>query len=432
MTPPCPPRHTGTIPATELLAKAARSLLEVWGAEMFRNRGTAIELLGHRLMVFNQPEAIEAILVTQAEVFAAKPAQLRKCLAPLLGEGLFIAEGAAWRARRAAAGRLATPMGEGSAAMGGVVAQWGARPAGATIEVMGAMEQVAAELLCGALFGAAGDRRAASGIARLAAAYRAKISGAGLITLLALPEPLARLRLGGDARRIHAAVRPLIERARRMPGSLVAQLAEAPGLTPAGLQEEVISLFAMGHDALAGLLASAWFLLGEVPEVEAALHAELAATLAGRAPEVADMPQLPVTRAVLMEALRLYPPVPLFIRVAGRATELAGTPVPAGTLACIAPWVLHRHAAHWAAPDEFRPERFLPGAPPPAPFTWLPFGAGPRLCPGQDMTLHMAMRLLATLAQRFRLRPLPGHRPMPRAGLTLRLAETLPMRLEHR
>ncbi|UPY37515.1 cytochrome P450 [Sediminicoccus sp. KRV36] len=434
-TPPHPPRHKGQIPVTELLAKASRSLLEVWGEEMFRNQGTVLEVLGQRLMVFNRPEAVEAVLVTQAEIFAGKPPQLRKLLGPLMEDGLFLAEGAVWRARRPATAGATGPAHFEAAIQAWAqrwAADWGGLPDGASVEVIGVMEQCAAEWLCHALFGAQEDRAAVRDIARLAAAYRAKITGGGLVTMLALPEALARLRMRGEARRIHAAVDPLIARARAVGGSIVAHLATQPGMPAEALRQEVISLFAMGHDALAGLLASAWFLLAEAPAAEAALHAELAQALAGAAPQAADLQRLPMLRAVLMEALRLYPPVPLLGRVAARATEVAGVPVPRGSLACIAPWVLHRHRARWEAPDEFRPERFLPGAPAPAPFTYLPFGHGPRHCVGEAMTLHASMILLATLAQRFRLRALPGHRPAPRAGLTLSLAARLPMRLERR
>jgi cytochrome P450 len=251
---------------------------------------------------------------------------------------------------------------------------------------------------------------------RLAHAYRAKISGAGLITLLALPEPLVRLRLGGDARRIRAVVEPLVARARQAGSGLVAALPAATAT------EEAISLFGMGHDALSGLLAATWFLLAEAPEVEAALHAELDAGTEAR----------PMTRALLRETLRLYPPVPLFGRVAARATEVAGQAVPQGSLAFIAPWLIHRHADYWEAPDEFRPARFLPGAPPPAPFTYLPFGLGPRHCVGEAFALRAAEEAIATLARRFRLSRMPGRAPVPSAGLTLSLTPRLPMRLTRR
>ncbi|MBX9749985.1 MAG: cytochrome P450 [Roseococcus sp.] len=416
-TPPFPPRHKGEIPVTELLAKASRSLLEVWGEEMFRNSGTTLEVLGQRLIIFNRPAAIEAVLVTQAESFAAKPPQLSKLLAPLMGQGLFIAEGARWRARRPLTTAAMAELADGlDAVIAAWAAQWAARPEGDTIELIGAMEQVSAEMLLRLLFGPAGDAAAAAQIMRLAHAYRAKISGAGLITLMALPDPLVRLRLGGDAKRIRAVVAPLIARARKAGSGLIAALpADAAA-------EEVISLFGMGHDALSGLLAATWFLLAEAPEVEAALHAELDSGAEDR----------PMTRAVLREALRLYPPVPLIARVAGRATQVPGMAVPQGSLAFVSPWLVHRHADHWEAPDEFRPARFLPGAPAPAPFTYLPFGLGPRGCVGEAFTLRAAEQALATLARRFRLARLPGRAPIPTAGLTLSLALRLPMRLTRR
>jgi cytochrome P450 len=419
-TPPFPPRHRGEIPVTELLAKASRSLLEVWSEEMFRGPGTMLEVLGQRLIILSRPAAIEAVLVTQADNFAAKPAQLRKLLAPLMGEGLFIAEGAGWRARRAptAAAMEGILLGL-DAVVAGWAADWARRPEGASIELIGAMEQASAELLLRLILGPAGDRAAAAEIARLARAYRAKISGAGLITLMALPEPLVRLRLQGDAKRIRAVLDPLIARARRSGEGLVAGL---PGLSPEALRQEVISLFAMGHDALSGLLAAAWFLLAMAPEVEAALHAELDA----------GGTEQPLTRGVLMEALRLYPPVPLIGRVAARATEVAGQAVPQGSIVFIAPWLMHRHATHWEAPDEFRPERFLPGAPPPAPFTYLPFGLGPRQCVGEAFTMRAAQSALASLARQFRLQAEPGRSAAPTAGLTLSLAARLPMRLTRR
>ena len=411
-TPPFPPRHRGELPVTELLARASRSLLEVWGEEMFRNSGTMLEVLGQRLIVFNRPAAIESVLVTQAEAFAAKPAQLTRLLAPLLGQGLFVAEGRAWQGRRAAVeAAMSAALDDAGEA---TATAWAARAQGATLDLVAEMERLSAGLLLRLIFGpAAGDP---AEIVRLARAYRGKISGAGLLTLMALPEPLLRLRLGGDAKRIRALVEPLLARACRARTGLAATL------PPELARDEAISLFAIGHDALAGLLVAAWFLLGQAPEVEAELHAELDA----------GAEDGPLLRAILREALRLYPPLPLIARVAGRATEVAGLPVPKGSIAFVAPWLVHRHADNWEAPDEFRPARFLPDAPPPRPFAYLPFGLGPRHCVGEAFTMRAAMLALARLARRFRLRPLPGPGVVPRAGLTLSLAERLPMRLERR
>jgi cytochrome P450 len=109
-----------------------------------------------------------------------------------------------------------------------------------------------------------------------------------------------------------------------------------------------------------------------------------------------------------------------------------GIEVPKGAVVGASPWLVHRHISHWEAPDEFRPERFLPGAPPPAKYTYLPFSLGPRVCTGQHFGLYEAMLCLATLGQRFRLRGVPGQRAYPVCRLTLRPGDTLPMVLERR
>jgi len=416
-TPPYPTRHKGEIPVTELLAKARRGLLEVWSEEMFLGPGTALDILGQRLVVLNRPEAIEAVLVTQAGDFAAKPALLRKLLAPLMGEGLFMAKAPGRRVHVQAAQAMPALLTATVEAMGGLLALWGARPPGQVLDLAGTMRGLAGEVLCRAIFG---SERAAATLTRLAADYAGKISGGGLMTMLALPETLARLRVSGEVRRIHALVDSLIE------GKA------GTGLRPMVVRDEAISLFTAGHESLAHALTAAWFLLAEAPWAEAALHAELAEALEGRVPMPEDLPRLPVTRAILCEALRLYPAFPIIARVAARQTLVAGETIPKGAIVFVVPWLVHRHQRHWEAPDEFRPERFLPEAPPAAPFSFMPFGHGPRLCPAHDVALDSAMLALATLAQRFALRSQPGHRVQPQGGLTLNLGERLPMRLEPR
>ncbi|MCA3413290.1 MAG: cytochrome P450 [Roseomonas sp.] len=93
---------------------------------------------------------------------------------------------------------------------------------------------------------------------------------------------------------------------------------------------------------------------------------------------------------------------------------------------------MHRHRTHWAEPDSFRPERFLPGAPPPARYTYLPFSLGPRVCTGALFGIYETMICLATLAQSFRLKLKPGADTMPVMRLTLRPSPRLPMFLEPR
>ena len=100
---------------------------------------------------------------------------------------------------------------------------------------------------------------------------------------------------------------------------------------------------------------------------------------------------------------------------------VAGEPVPAGTLVCLSPWLMHRHPGFWASPEEYRPERFLPAEAAERPsHLYLPFGGGPRICLGQAFALTEATLVLATVLPRVRLHPVPGHVVEPEALVTLR------------
>ena len=142
--------------------------------------------------------------------------------------------------------------------------------------------------------------------------------------------------------------------------------------------------------------------------------------------------RLPYIRAVVEEALRLYPPVPLLARQAQADLTVAGHAVARGDLVMVVPWLLHRHRRWWDRPDEFRPERFLAGAPDRPRHAYVPFSLGPRVCTGMAFGLAEAVIILATLLPAFRLRLAPGARVWPVCRLTLRPGDALPMLLETR
>jgi cytochrome P450 len=132
--------------------------------------------------------------------------------------------------------------------------------------------------------------------------------------------------------------------------------------------------------------------------------------------------------------MRLYPPAPgISSRVAKEADVICGEKVPKGGVIAISAWVLHRHRAFWDAPETFDPDRFLPERSAGRPrFAYLPFGGGPRVCIGQMMAMTEATLILATLAQRFRLRMRPGHQVAIQHRVTIRPRGGLPMRIERR
>jgi cytochrome P450 len=205
------------------------------------------------------------------------------------------------------------------------------------------------------------------------------------------------------------------------------------GMNDRQVRDEVMTLLLAGHETTSNALTWTWYLLSQHPDAESRLHAELEQVLGGSIPTVEDLPRLPYTRMVLEEALRLYPPVVGFNRKTLRDDEVGGYVVPANTLIWLSPYMTHRHPDFWENPDVFDPERFSPERSTGRPhFAYFPFGGGPRLCIGSTFAMMEAQLILATVAQRYRLRLVPDHQVEPQVMLTLRPRHGLAMTLHER
>jgi cytochrome P450 len=205
------------------------------------------------------------------------------------------------------------------------------------------------------------------------------------------------------------------------------------GMSDQQLHDEVITLLLAGHETTAVTLTWTWYLLSTHPDAERQLHAELDSMLGGRVPVSDDLAALPYTRMVVEEALRLYPPAWAILRRATGEDQIGPYRVPAGTSIFISPYAMHRHPAFWEDPDAFEPERFTPERSAGRPhFAYLPFGGGPRQCIGNTFALMEAQLVLATVAQRYQLRAVPGHVVEPNPLITLRPRGGLPVTLERR
>jgi cytochrome P450 len=185
-----------------------------------------------------------------------------------------------------------------------------------------------------------------------------------------------------------------------------------------------------GHETTANALAWALYLLAKNPAVAQALQDELATVLGGRPPVLADLAQLPLTDQVIKESLRLYPPAPVFTRQPLAATELGGYTIPADAMLVAAPYYLHRDPRFFVEPMRFWPERWAGGLERTLPrCVYFPFGAGPRICIGQQFALLEARLLLAVLCSRFRFTLAPGQTVQEEAAVTLRPKDGLRLRL---
>jgi cytochrome P450 len=201
-------------------------------------------------------------------------------------------------------------------------------------------------------------------------------------------------------------------------------------LAESQLRDEVFTMFLAGHETTANMLAWALYLLSEYPEVEDHLNAELSRVLGQRLPAFQDLPNLPYSRMILQETLRLYPPGWFLVRKAVREDNVGGYRIPADTPVIVSPYAMHRHPAYWEKPEQFDPERFAPERSENRPvYAYLPFGGGKHLCIGNHLAMLEGQLVLATIAQRFRLRMEPGQSVEPNPLLTLRPKHGLMMRL---
>jgi cytochrome P450 len=229
----------------------------------------------------------------------------------------------------------------------------------------------------------------------------------------------------GERRQHPQATRDLLDR-------LLAARDEATGaaMSERQIRDEVVTVFFAGHETSAQTLSWLWYLLAQNPEVEQQLHEELALVLGGRAPRVADLPRLAYTRLVVMETMRLYPAVWTFPRQAIADDTIAGYHIPAGSLMFPAPYMTHRHPTFWEEPAVFDPERFAPARlARQHDYAYYPFGGGKRTCIGSHFAMQQIQLVVATVAQRYRLRLIPDQVIEPRSAITLHPAHGLRMTL---
>jgi cytochrome P450 len=196
---------------------------------------------------------------------------------------------------------------------------------------------------------------------------------------------------------------------------------QGQAMTERQLRDEVVTLLLAGHETTALALSWTWYLISRHAEVDAKLAAELRDVLGGRAPTVADVPQLRFTEQVVTEGMRLYPPAWGFGREAIADCEIGGYTVAAGTTIIISPWVSHRDPRYFEHPMEFRPERWSGDLARRQPrFAHMPFGGGPRICIGNRFAMMEAVLILATVAQRFKLEWQSDRSVVPLPSITLR------------
>lgn len=411
---PGPSAADGPPGTARLLLAALVDPHRIWTREFFEEPLVRVRTpVGDRLVV-NDPAMIRHVLVDAADRYGRDPVQ-RHLLARTTGRSLFAAEGEAWRLQRRALATFFTPRAAGACgdAFRDEAANWAARLGPRDdLELCAAMSGLTVGVIGRTLLG---DRLDAPAdvVAQEVRAFAEGAGRVGLADLLDLPDwvpRLASLRVRAPADRVRARAALIREGVRAAPtpaDALVAALLGARedgggGLDDRTIEDNISTLIGAGSDTTALAIAWALYLASGDADVAKRLDAELDAL-----PDTAEaLAAAPLARAVVEEAMRLYPPAPAIGRMALVEDRIGEVVVPCGAAVVIAPWTLHRHRRLWEKPDDFLPDRFLPERRAAiAKFAYLPFGAGPRVCLGQHYAMLEATIVFASLWRRLRFAP---------------------------
>lgn len=408
------------------------------------------DLVGFRFgpqwaVLINDPDLIKDVLVTHGQVFG-KGRGLQRAKR-LLGEGLLTSEGSFHRRQR----RLAQPafhrqrvQGYGTVMThyaGQLRESW---RAGSTLDIDQEMMRLTLAIVAKTLFDADVTREAGAIGQALTTTMESWRQLMLPFSELLEKLPLPSMRRFREARaRLDATIYRIIAERRADPtdrGDLLSMLMAAQdsegdggSMSDLQLRDELMTLFLAGHETTANALTWTWYLLSQHPEVEGRLHDELHRVLSGRLPQADDLPQLVYTEKVVAESMRLYPPAWIIGRRTLGEYEISSYRLPANTLILMSPFIMHRDERYYPEPLRFDPERWTPEAKAARPkFSYFPFGGGSRQCIGEAFAWMEGVLLVATLAQRWRLRLLPGHPVATRPLVTLRPKFGMKMTVERR
>ena len=398
-----------------------------------------------RVYQVSHPDFARQVLVDEPEKFH-KPRLIRNAFKPFAGEGLLTSDGALWKQQR----KLIQPafhhraLGTYADVMVGHARRTAdALTDGEQVELQAEMSALTLPIVVECLFG--GDvTRYATEVGELMVAVL-DASNHRLNSALRLPSwvPTPRhLRESRAMRRLDEILRELIA-ARRASSDerhdllsiLLTAVDQDSGarMSDRQLRDEMMTLFLAGHETTANLLTWTWYLLSQHAAEDAALLEELDRVLEGRAPSIADLPNLPRTEMIVREALRLYPPAPGVAREPIEDVTIGGYAVPKGSLITVNTFAMQHDRRFFPHPDRFDPDRFAPGWEQRMPrYAYLPFGGGPRVCIGNAFAMMEARLILAAIAQRWRFVLEPGQVVRPMQLVTVRPRHGIRMRLEAR
>ena len=433
LVPPSPPRAPDNMTTLGRMAAMRESAIGTWGQRAYEEDIVRGRFFGRSSFILNAPDAIRHVLVENYENYTRTPAGMR-VLRPVLGEGLLIAEGRAWKHQRRTLAPAFTPRAVASLVphMIAVTDETIAKLQGASgepVDLRETMQRMTLEIAGRTMF-SFGMARHGAQLREFVMEYGARLARPHFLDLLLplgwpSPQDFSRSRFRKRWTRFIG----MLMAERRAVGKndgaphrdLFDLMGEArdpetgKGFPDEQLGDEVATMILAGHETTATALFWSLYLLALDPATQDQLAAEVqGATSTAEF----DVEALKFTRAVIDETMRLYPPAYLIARAAAAPDTIAGMPVKTNDVVLIAPWLLHRHEKLWRDPNAFIPQRFMPPAPPPDRFAYLPFGVGARICIGAHFALVESTLALARIIGAFRVELLDKVPVMPMGVVT--------------
>jgi cytochrome P450 len=428
LVPPSPPRASDTMGVFGRMRTMRQSAIGTWAQRAYEDDIIQGRFFGRASFIVNTPDAIKHVLVDNYENYTRTPVGIR-VLRPVLGQGLLIAEGKAWKHQRrtlapAFTPRAVTMLVPHMVAVTDETITRLRRDCSGPIDLRELMQHMTLEIAGRTMFSFGMSKHGAT-LRDFVMEYGVRLARPHLLDLLLplswpSPQDISRARF---RKRWTAFIAMLMAERRDAgktegapPRDLFDLMGEARdpetgnAFTDEQLGDEVATMILAGHETTATALFWSLYLLALDPATQEVVAAEVKNPTAAA---VAEIERLKFTRAVIDETMRLYPPAFLIARAASAPDTMAGREVRKGDLILIAPWILHRHEKLWCDPNCFIPQRFMPPAPPPDRFAYLPFGVGARVCIGAQFALVEATLALARLIRAFRVELVDNAPVMP-------------------
>ncbi|KIC42651.1 cytochrome P450 [Ruegeria sp. ANG-R] len=449
MRPPKPVARPDKVSLRRYLRLFRQDLLSAQPQRLYRAWMAEFRTPFFRSYLINQPDLIRTVLKERPDAFP-KSGRISEGLRPLLGQSVFLTNGAVWKRQR----RIIDPAFEGGRlrdtfpamvdAAQACVDRLGAR-VGQELECEEVTSHAAADVIFRTLFSVPIEHEVAAQVFDKFRAYQREQPLLNLAAFVPVPNWVPRFH----SRKTRQTARQI----RRLIGRLTAERAAAikTGTAPDDLATKIMTtpdpetgecfdtqemvdqvaiFFLAGHETSASALAWTLYLMALYPDWQEKLAEE------ARPLDVSDfssMPRLKLSRDVFREALRLYPPVPMMVREATCPERFRDRNVSQGSQIVVSPWHLHRHERLWDNPDDFDPTRWsTENGKKCQREAYIPFSAGPRVCTGAGFAMVEGPLILSMLLCRYRFETIEGKTPVPVAHLTVRSKDGIWLRLVER